>query len=197
MKKIKILLLVVIVLLTSCDVMKNLNGLANFARCDFRLNTIDNIKLAGVNIQKVNNLSQLSIIDIANITASLANNTLPLEFTLNIDVRNPNNQQAIMNGMAWILLIDNIEMTRGQMNQRIVVMPNNQVATMPVQMLVDLKKVLTGKSLDAVKNFGFNLAGAGNRPSRVTLRVKPTIVINGFAIQYPDYITVNNDFGGK
>ena len=171
--------------------------MANFAKCDFRLNTVDNIRLAGVNVQKVKNLSEINILDVAKITAALVNNTLPLSLTLNYDVRNPNKQKAVMNAMAWIFYIDNVEMTRGQMNQRVEVMPNNGIATMPLQLSVDLKKVLTGRSLDAVKNFGLNLAGAGNKPTRITLKVKPTIVVSGMSIIYPDYITVSNNFGGK
>ena len=197
MKKIKILFLCLVILISSCDVLKDLNGMANFAKCDFRLNTVNNIRLAGVNVQQVKSLSDLNIIDVANITASLASNTLPLSLTLNVDVKNPNSQKAVMNAMAWILLIDNIEMTSGQMNQRIEVMPNNGIASMPLDLSVDLKKVLTGRSLDAVKNFGLNLAGAGNKPTRITLKVKPTIVISGISIVYPDYITVSNNFGGK
>ncbi|MEI6822866.1 MAG: hypothetical protein WCL51_13105 [Bacteroidota bacterium] len=197
MKKIKILFLSLVIFLSSCDVLKDLNGMANFAKCDFRLNTVDNIRLAGVNVQKVKNLSEINILDIAKITAALANNTLPLSLTLNYDVRNPNKQKAVMNAMAWIFYIDNVEMTRGQMNQRVEVMPNNGIATMPLQLSVDLKKVLTGRSLDAVKNFGLNLAGAGNKPTRITLKVKPTIVVSGISIIYPDYITVSNSFGGK
>ena len=169
MKKIKLLFLSLVLFFTSCDVLKDINGMANFARCDFRLNSIENIRLAGVNVQKVKSINELTVFDIANITLALGNNSLPLEFTLNIDVKNPNNQQAVMNGMDWILLIDNIEMTRGRMDRRIEVMPNNQIATMPLQLGVDLKKILTGKSLDAIKNFGLNLAGTGNKPTRIAL----------------------------
>jgi hypothetical protein len=100
-----------------------------------------------------------------------------------------------MNGMEWIVLIDNIEMTRGQVSNRIEVMPNNQTAIMPLTLSFDLKKVLTGKSADAVANFGMNLAGSGNRPSRITLKAKPSVVVGGVTFPYPDYITIQNDFG--
>jgi hypothetical protein len=100
-----------------------------------------------------------------------------------------------MNGMEWILLIDDIEMSRGKLDRRIEVMPNNQTAIMPVTLGCDLRKVLSGKSAEAVKNFGFNLAGQGNQPTRIALKAKPSIVIGNMVIPYPDYITIRSQFG--
>jgi hypothetical protein len=195
MKKFKLVLLTLIVMVSSCDVVNNLSSMYNFTKCDFRLSTVDNIRLAGVNVQNVTNFSNLSIMDVARITSAYASNQIPLSFNLNVEVKNPNKEKAVMNGMEWIVLIDNIEMTRGQVSNRVEVMPNNQTAIMPLTLSFDLKKVLTGKSADAVANFGMNLAGSGNRPSRITLKAKPSVVVGGMTFPYPDYITIQNDFG--
>ena len=195
MNKLKISLLLLVSMLSACDVVNSLSGMYNFAKCDFRLNSVDNVRLAGVNVQNVTNPSALSVMDAARITAAYATNQLPLSFNLNVEVRNPNKEKAVMNGMEWILLIDNIEMTRGNLNQRIEVMPNNQSAMMPLTLSFDLKKVLSGKSADAVTNFGMNLAGQGNKPSRIALKAKPSMLVGGISIPYPDYITIQNEFG--
>jgi hypothetical protein len=47
---------------------------------------------------------------------------------------------------------------------------------------------------DAVINFGLNLAGTGDQPSRLTVKVKPTILIAKKAMQYPGYITLTREF---
>lgn len=195
MKKIKLTFLALMVIVSSCDVVNNLSSMYNFTKCDFRLSTIDNVRLAGVNVQNITNFSALSILDAARITTAYATNQMPLSFNLNVEVKNPNNQKAVMNGMEWILLIDNIEMTRGNLSRQIEVLPNNQTAIMPLTLSFDLKKVLTGKSADAVANFGMNLAGSGNKPSRVTLKAKPSVVVGGITFPYPDYITIQNQFG--
>lgn len=195
MKKIKLALLALMVIVSSCDVVKDLSSMYNFTKCDFRLSTVDNVRLAGVNVQNISNFSNLSVLDAARITTAFAINQFPLSFNLNVEVKNPNKEKAVMNGMEWILLIDNIEMTRGNLSHRIEVMPNNQTAMMPLTLSFDLKKVLTGKSADAVANFGMNLTGSGNRPSRITLRAKPSVVVGGITIPYPDYITIQNEFG--
>ncbi len=195
MKKFKSALLVLMIIVSSCDVVKDISGMYNFAKCDYRLSSVNNVRLAGVNVQNVNNLSALSIMDAARITTAIALNQLPLSFDLNVEVKNPNKEKAVMNGMEWILLIDNIEMTRGNLNHRIEVLPNNQSAMMPLTLSFDLKKVLTGKSADAVANFGMNLSGQGNKPSRIALKAKPSVVVGGITIPYPDYITIQNEFG--
>lgn len=195
MNKLKITLLLLVFVVSACDVVNNLSSMYNFTKCDFRLSSVDNVRLAGVNVQNVTNLSALSILDAARITTAYATNQLPLSFNLNVEVKNPNKEKAVMNGMEWILLIDNIEMTRGNLNHRVEVMPNNQSAMMPLTLSFDLKKVLSGKSADAVANFGMNLTGQGNKPSRIALKAKPSVVVGGITIPYPDYITIQNDFG--
>jgi len=195
MNKAKLIILSLVVFLSSCDVLKEVSSMYNFAKCDFRLNTVDNIRLAGVNVQKVRSLSELSIMDAARITTAIATNQMPLDFTLNVEVKNPNTEKAIMNGMEWILLIDEIEMTRGRLDRRIEVMPNNQSTIMPLTLSFDLKRALSGKSADAVTNFGLNLAGNGNKPSRIALKAKPSVVIGTMTFPYPDYITIRTEFG--
>lgn len=194
MKKIKLLLLIVLFTVTSCDVLNDVAGMYNFTKCDFRLASINNITLAGINVQNITTLSGLTILDAAKLTAAVATNYFPLSFNLNVDVKNPNTKKAVMNGMEWILLIDNIEMTRGSLNNRIEVLPKNQ-STMPINFTFDLKKVLSGKSADAITNFGLNLAGSGNRPTRVALKAKPSMLIGSVTVPYPDYITIRQDFG--
>ena len=85
-------------------------------------------------------------------------------------------------------------MTRGVNSNRIQIAPNGGVSTFPLHITTDLKKILSGKSGDAIFNFALNLAGAGNKPTRVTLKAKPTIMVGNIAISYPGYITVNTDY---
>jgi hypothetical protein len=194
MKKIIFVLLIVITV-SSCSIFNDIGGMYNFAKCDFRLKSVENIHLAGVNVQNIANKSQLSPINVAQLIAAVASNQFPLEFVLNMEIKNPNNQKAVMNAMEWILLIDDIEMTKGRLDKRVEIMPNNQIATMPLNFNFDLKKVLSGKSADAIINFGLNLAGAGNSPTRIKLKAKPSMIIGNYSVPYPGYITISQEFG--
>lgn len=195
MKTKKILIFIITILvINSCDILQQVSEIATFSKCEFKLKSIQNISLAGVNMQNIKSFSDIKILDAAKITAAFTGGRLPLEFTLNVDVKNPNSSQASMNKLEWIILIDNIEITRGVSNNRIQIAPNGGVSTFPLHIATDLKKVLSGKSGDTIFNFALNLAGVGNKPTRVTLKAKPTIMVGNIPISYPGYITVNTDF---
>lgn len=181
----------------SCDVIQQAKALHAFTKCKFRLKTIQNITLSGINIQEKKSFSDLTFGDAANITQSLLNGTLPLSFTLNIEGKNPNNKNAALNKFEWILYIDDIEMTNGTTNQTVTIPANNGTGILPLAIKVDLKKVLNKESTDALLNFGFNLAGSGNRPSRITVKAKPTVYIMEKPIDYPGYIKISNEFSSN
>ncbi|MBW6459649.1 MAG: hypothetical protein K0B08_03670 [Bacteroidales bacterium] len=186
-------LFTMVFILSSCSVLQQTSEIKNFARCDFRLESISNLRMAGVNIQNKNSMSDLGFMEIAKITAAVASNSLPVHFDLDVLARNPNSAMAAMNKLDWILLIDDIEMTRGVLIERIEIQPNSYTA-FPVAMNFDLMKALSGKSGDALLNFIFNLTGSGGKPARVKLKAKPTIMVGSTALEYPGYITIKQDF---
>ena len=125
---------------------------------------------------------------------AVSSNSFPLSFQLNLEGKNPNSEPAGLNKLEWILFIDDIQMTSGSLNQAFTIPLGNGIAQIPINLNFDLKKVLAGKSLDAMVNFGFNLAGAGNKPTRIMIKLKPTIMIGTFALTYPGYIKVKTEF---
>ncbi|MEI6348109.1 MAG: hypothetical protein WCP69_09210 [Bacteroidota bacterium] len=194
-KQIITLIIVVAIMMVSC---KQLQELTNLAKCDFKLKSVDNIQLAGIDIQKVQNINQINALDVVKLTSGYMSKYLPLSFNLNVDARNPNPSKAALTALDWILEIDNIEMTRGVLNQRIEIAPNGGISTIPMNLNFDIFKVLSGKAKDAVLNFAFNLTGAGNNtPTRITLKARPTVMLGAIPIQYPGYISIKNTFVSK
>jgi len=185
----------ILISLTSCDVMKQVSQISNLTKCDFRLESVQQLNLAGINVQNVKQISDLNMFDVAKLASAVGSQQFPLDFTLNIAAKNPNTSDAGMTRIDWILLIDDMEMTRGILDKQVTIPANNGIATIPLQMHIDLKEALSGKSADAVINFGMNLAGTGNKPTRFTLQMKPTITVGGFPITYPGYLNVNTEFG--
>jgi hypothetical protein len=188
--------IIVIFIASSCSVLKQTSEIASFAKCEFRIESARNIRLAGINIQDKHSISDLSIMEAAKIASVIAGGTLPFTFDLNVGVKNPNQKLAAMNKLDWILIIDDIEMTRGILNQRIEI-PASTSITFPVAMSLDLMKSLNGKSGDALINFALNLAGTGSRPTRIKLKAKPTIMVGTTPIEYPGYITIKQEFGAQ
>jgi hypothetical protein len=197
MKKINIFsIFLFVVFLSSCSVLQQTSEIATFTKCEFRIESARNMNLGGVNIQNKHSMSDLSIMEAAKIAGVIAGGKLPLTFDLNVGVKNPNQKLAAMNNLDWILIIDDIEMTRGILNQRIEI-PANGTITFPIAMSLDLMKSLNGKSGDALINFALNLSGTGTKPTRIKLKAKPTIMVGTTPIQYLGYITIQQEFGAK
>ena len=179
-----------------CDVAQQAQKSTNLVNCDFRILSVENIYLAGINIQNKTSIQNLNMTDAAKIMTSVAGNTLPLTFKLNFAAKNPNTSPAGLNKLEWILFIDDIQMTSGSVDKAFTIPPNNGSAVIPIQVGIDLKQALKGKSLDAIANFAFNLAGAGNKPTRFKAKLRPTIMIGNYPLTYPGYISVNTEFSG-
>jgi LEA14-like dessication related protein len=189
-------MIISVVLLNGCSVTQQAGQVYNLVNCDFRIRSVDNIYLAGINIQNTAGLKNLGMAEMGKIMAAFTKPTFPLTFQLNIDARNPNASPAGLNRLDYIVYIDDIQVTSGVLEQTITIPGNSGIVNIPIQMNVDLKKMLQGKSMDAIVNFGFNLSGQGNKPSRLLLKLKPSILVGSKMLSYPGYINVKTEFTG-
>jgi len=191
MKK-RIALLGLIISLFSCGVTKQLVGIYALTQCKYIIESIVNLTLGGINLQNVNSFSSLNPIAAANLIAAFSspNGSLPMSFTINMGVTNPGVQTALLNGADYILEIDGMEMTQGAIKQQLQVAPG-QKAVMPVTIGFDLKKVMSGKSLDVIKNLAFNFAGLGESSSNLTVKLKPSFDVNGSIVSTPDFVPIS------
>lgn len=183
-----------IFLLSSCSILDQTSEMKTFTECTFRLLDVENAVLAGVDIQDVQSFSDLSFTEASNLSMTALSGKLPLGFTVNVEVQNPNPQKATMNELYWVLFIDDKEITEGKVGDRLNVPPDGGTAIMPVDVHIDLFEVLTGESADAVMNFGMNLSGTGGTPSRIKLKVKPTIYVGMTRIKYPGFFIIEEEF---
>ena len=183
-------------LVSGCAFLDQFLQMRTFANCKFRLVGVSNVRIAGVRIDGKNSLKQVGVLDAVRIAAALKGGEFPLDLVLNIEVKNPNPKTAAMNRLAWILLVDNIEMVRGQLDRRVEVAPNGGVAPLPLDIALDLRQALSGKSGEAMLNLAFNVAGEGTHPTHVALKVKPSILVGSQNMELPDYITISTEFGG-
>ncbi len=191
LKRIVIVMIIIALSYQSCDI---LNQLITFTKCDFKMNTLTNANLAGVDVQTKKSFSDLNLMDAANVSKTLLGGTLPLSFNLNIEAHNPNSTAASMQKLEWKAFIDGNLIATGVMDQKVAIPPAG-TQVIPLMVQIDLKKVLTKETKNALLNFGFNLVDAGNYPTRVTLDIKPTVYVGTFALEYPGYFTLKKEFG--
>ncbi len=185
-------LLTVLIALTGCNVMKDLGGAYNMTQCKYDYQSISKLSLGGTDLSK--GISLLSAPKLLALLSGSATN-LPLDMTLNLNVNNPNSTAAALQGLQYILSIDNIQFTTGTVNQALNI-PAGGTQVLPLQIGVDLATLLTSDTKEAVIGIAKNFIGLGDKTSNVTLQLKPTFSVGGVPITSPVYIPVNFSFGG-
>ncbi len=182
----------VFLILSGCNVAKELGGAYNMINCKYDYNSISSLNLAGMNLS--NGISLAHLPQITSILTGRAT-SIPLDFTLNLDVTNPNQSSALLHGLQYILSIDNVQFTTGTVNQSLNI-PAGGKQLLPLTIGLDLAALLKGDSKNAVEKIAKNFIGIGNDKSNITIQLKPTFMIGGYPVTAPSYIPVTFAFGG-
>jgi hypothetical protein len=174
---------------------KTLMSYTNIVKCDFRVESLKNPTVAGVEVNNIKKLSDFSLIQAGKITTAYLGGNMPLSFTLNMEGKNPNTTEARMAQFDWIVKIDDIQIATGTNQSEYVIPANDGTQIMPLRISVNLLDVVNKESKDALINFGLNLADAGGKPTRVSLQIRPTVYVGSIPITYPGYLNLGTEFG--
>lgn len=193
MKKRIFALLLTMTVLVSCDsLQQGLKSTYNMINCEYSYKSISGLTVSGVNLS--NGLSLTAIPKITSILTGTAT-SIPLNFTLNLNVKNPNESAAMLHGLQYIVSIDDIQFTSGSLNQTLNI-ASGQTQTLPLTIGVDLATLMKNNSKDAVTEVAKNFLGIGSKKSNVSVQLKPTFMIGNTPISSPVYIPVSFSFGG-
>lgn len=194
MKKRLLVMIMTVIAFISCDVAKQqASGMYNLVKCDYSYNSISNLSISGMNAS--NGLSLTNIPKVISLLSGSAS-SIPLDFTLNIDVKNPNQGSALLNGMDYVISIDGIQFTTGSVNQALNI-GAGQTQVLPLTIGLDLATLMKGESKSAVTEIAKNFLGIGSKKSNVSVKLRPTFKVGESRIASPIDIPVNFSFGGK
>ena len=84
------ILLAISIFSSGCDILEQAQKMMNFTNCQFKVQSVDNVQLAGINVQNIKTLNDLNVLDAAKVMAMVATNSFPLTFNLNLQAKNPN-----------------------------------------------------------------------------------------------------------
>jgi hypothetical protein len=193
--KTKSILFILIVMLTlsGCDIAKQVSGAYNLTQCKYDFNSISALNLAGMDLSK--GISAMQILRLTPILTGKPS-SIPLNFTLNLDVTNPNSTAAMLHGLQYILHIDDVQFTSGTVNRALNI-ASGEKQVLPLSIGLDLATLLTGESKDATLNIVKNIAGINDQKLQVTLQIRPTFMIGNQPVASPVYIPVEFSFGGE
>lgn len=193
MKRGILVVLIFTITLISCDsLQKGLMSSYNMVNCEYSYKSISGLSISGINVS--NGLSLTAIPKITSILSGTAT-SIPMDFTLNLNVKNPNQSEALMNGLQYIISIDDIQFTTGSINKTLSI-ASGQTQILPLSIGFDLATLMKGDSKDAVVEIAKNFAGIGSKKSNVTIKLKPSFNVGNSLITSPIYIPVSFSFGG-
>ncbi|OQY80026.1 MAG: hypothetical protein B6D45_00080, partial [Ignavibacteriales bacterium UTCHB3] len=145
-KKMFTVLLATAVLFAGCSIVKSL---VNLSRLQFKLQSVSSVSIAGVDVTSKKSFSDLNVFDAAKITESFFRGSLPLTFTLNLAALNPNDgtggyarTDAQLKSLPFRLVVGDHEILQGNIAQPVTIPGTGEVTTIPINLTVDLAKVL-------------------------------------------------------
>lgn len=185
---------VVVFLFSGCAILKTLE---NIKRLQFKLGTVDNIRLNGISIQGKTKLEDFNALDALKLVQAFSEKKMPVQFTLNVVASNPNTGSGgyprtdiSLKSFPWKLFIDNRETIVGNIGQPIVVPGVGEATVFPLSMEVDLYKLFGSQGYKGVVDLALKLAGANSNPVDIQLTARPVVGTPIGDLAYPDEITI-------
>ena len=195
MKKIiSSLLFTVMLMLSGCSALQTgLSNAYNLANCDYKYNSVADITVADINVS--NGLSPLMI---PKVLLLFGGNTssIPMNFTLNLDVNNPNQGTAAFQALSYIISIDDIQFTTGNFSQPFSV-GAGETKRLPMTIGFDIAELMRKNTGSAVENIAKNIIGLSDNTSKVTVQLKPSFKVGEQTFVSPMYIPLTFNIGGK
>lgn len=193
-----ILLIVSGIFLGSCSTLNQIkDSMSNLQRLEFKLDNVNQFRLAGVDISRIKSVSDLSIVDGLKLTQAFASKRLPAQFVLNVDAKNPNDGKggtkqsaATLSSFDWKLYIDDKETIAGNINKDFVIPGTGQSETIPLVMNIDLYEFFANKGYDDIIRLALAIGGQNGSAARLKLDVRPTVKTPLGNINYPGRITI-------
>ncbi len=190
MKNLKIFAALLMVLaFTACN---SITGLKNFSDCEFKFSSVSNVKLAGIDITNKKTYSNFKAIDLTALGVAYLQKELMLDLNVNMNVKNPNTQPAQLDGMDYILWIDDQQMLEGTMNEKVKI-AGGESANVALPISLNLYESIKDKKLAPMAEFALGLATNKAESSRVKVSIKPFFTIMDKTVKFPTYITIGGD----
>ncbi len=182
-----------------CAVTRQISEAKTLGDCKYSIASADNITLAGIDVRQFKNMQDFDLAKSPRLALALLSKDVPLNLRLNLDVTNPTKQPAGINQFEYKVLLSENEVFTGFWDQRIDVQPNGGTTRVPMQLSTNAYRLLTdAKARDAFMSMVENLSGkTGTQPTKLTIKLKPTLGIGNSQVNYPGYITIEKEVTAK
>jgi LEA14-like dessication related protein len=135
--------------LSGCTVLQNsLVNAYNLVNCEYSYRSVSTLTISDMNLS-----DGLNVLMIPKVLSILSGNasSIPLNFTLNLDVKNPNSGVAAFQSMEYILMIDDVRFANGNFRQPFHV-DAGETQILPMMIGFDVAELMKKNTKSAVEN---------------------------------------------
>jgi len=189
---------VFLTLFQSCSMMQEIaTTFANIRKLQFKLGSIHNFKLIGIDISRISSITQFSFVEGATLVRAFGARRLPADFVLDVQVRNPNDgtggtskTTTTLIGFESRLLIDDIPTISGNIENPIEIPGVGAETVIPIRLSIDLYEFFGNRGYKELINLILAIGGANRSSTRLALDARPSVSTPYGRLEYPGRITV-------
>ena len=170
----------------------SVQGVKNFSDCQFDYKDVTNIRLASIDVSHIRSPKDLSYMDLLQLIPAFKDKSLGLNMNVNINVTNPNPNEAMLEGVDYIIWIDDREVLNGNMDKKISI-ASKQTEVLSIPVSVNLLNMASFTTLDALLEFVIGLATDNIDASRMKVSLKPYFLVGKKKMKMPFYVTIGGD----
>jgi hypothetical protein len=188
---------------SSCSTLGNMASvLANLQRLKFKIASVRDFRLLGLDISGKSKLTDFGATDILKVAQSYSARKLPVSFVMDVLAVNPNDgtggttkTSSTLTALECRLLIDGKPTVTGNIESPVEIPGTGQESVIPLRLSLDLLEFFTDKRYEDLVGMALAIGGRNGSAARLSLDAQPTVSTPVGPITYPGRITiVSTDF---
>jgi hypothetical protein len=184
--------------LASCAALNDMaSALANLQRLKFKIGSVRDFRLLGLDITGKARLSDFSATDILKVAQSYTARKLPVEFVVDVLAVNPNDGTggtaktvSTLTALECRLLIDDKPTVTGNIDRPVEIPGTGQESVIPLRLSLDLLEFFGDKRYEDLVGLALAIGGRAGAPARHSLDAQPTVSTPLGPITYPGRVTI-------
>ncbi|GAB3749081.1 hypothetical protein GCM10028817_08570 [Spirosoma pomorum] len=193
-----IALVAISLLLSQCGVNRQVQQAKQLSKSRYAVRSADNVTVAGYDVREFRDIQKIEDVNplkYPRIAAGLLERNVPFGANINLEIVNPTNDTAAINQFDYRLLLDGNELAMGIVDRRVAVPPGGGKVVVPIPVNANVYGLVTSSNtrrafIDLVRSLA---GGDQTSPSRITLKIRPTLMLGKKEVKYPGYIDIDKE----
>lgn len=190
MKRLISLIFIVLISITSCDILEQMNEVRTFVSCDFSVNNVKINKLGGYDISGYTDAGDIRLNEIMSLGQQVLTGKLPAQITIDIRAANNHTTKAAISGLEWELIMKNKQYGSGKLSEYVEVLPG-KTSDFDVVVDFDLMEIINSGNLNSILDLVLDLDNKEKlNKLELLMKVKPYYKSGKEIREYPGFIYI-------